>query len=66
MRTTYDRVKGPRLFISQRIVRGETLIAQAAVLAACIGLDGRPRKPPAGMAAALAPYFAADEGPGVA
>ena len=36
------------------------------LLAACIGLDGRPRKPPPGMAAALAPYFAADEGPGVA
>ena len=60
VRTAYDRVKGPRLFISQRIVRGETLIAQAAVMAACIGLDGRPRKPPPGMAAALSPFFAPD------
>lgn len=58
VRTTYDRVKGPRLFISQRILRGEELIAQAAVQAACIGLDGRPRKPPPGMNAAIAPYFA--------
>jgi acyl-CoA thioester hydrolase len=58
VRTTYDRVKGPRLFISQRIVRGEELIAQAAVEAACIGLDGRPRKPPPGMTDALAPFFA--------
>lgn len=56
--STYDRMKGPRLFISQRIVRGETLIAQAVVEAACIGLDGRPRKPPPGMAALLSPWFA--------
>ena len=58
VRTVYDRVKGPRLFIGQRILRGEELIAQAAVQAACIGMDGRPRKPPPGMAQALAPYFA--------
>lgn len=58
VRTTYDRVKGPRLFISQRILRGADLIAQAAVEAACIGLDGRPRRPPPGMGAALEPYFA--------
>ncbi len=57
--TTYDRVKGPRLYITQKIMRGETLIAQAVVEAACIGLDGRPRKPPAGMAATLSPWFEA-------
>src|SRR5580692_8395538 len=32
--TTYDRVRGPRLYISQKIVREETLIARAAVEAA--------------------------------
>jgi acyl-CoA thioester hydrolase len=58
VRTTYDLVKGPRLFISQTITRGEDLIASAAVQAACISLDGRPRKPPAGMAEALKPWFA--------
>ena len=56
--TTYDRVRGPRLYISQRILRGETLIAQAAVEAACISLDGRARKPPAGMVERLSPWFA--------
>ena len=61
VRTTYDAVKGPRLFIGQRIVRGQTLIAQATVLAACIGLDGRPKKPPPGMTTLLAPYFAATD-----
>ena len=55
--TTYDRVKGPRLYISQRIVRGEDVLATANVEAACIALDGRPRKPPAGMAEKLAPWF---------
>ena len=57
VRTTYDAVKGPRLFISQRITRGEELIATAQVEAACIDLKGRARKPPPGMAEALAPLF---------
>jgi acyl-CoA thioester hydrolase len=55
--TTYDRVKGPRLYISQKIVRGGDVLATAKVEAACIALDGRPRKPPVGMAEKLAPWF---------
>lgn len=47
VRTTYDTIKGPRLFIRQRITRGEEAIAEAEVEAACISLDGRPRRPPA-------------------
>ena len=43
VRTTYDEARGPRLAISQRIVRGDEVIAQAAVSAAGISLDGRPR-----------------------
>ena len=58
VRTTYDSAKGPRLFISQRITRGEELIATAAVEAACIDLKGRARRPPSGLAEALAPLFA--------
>jgi acyl-CoA thioester hydrolase len=58
VRTTYDSVRGPRLSISQRVLRGETLIAQAAVAAACIGLDGRARKPPKGLAEAITPWLA--------
>ena len=59
VRTTYDRVKGVRLFFSQRITRGEDLIAQAAGEAVCITLDGRPRKPTAQMMAQLAPWLEA-------
>lgn len=58
VRTTYDDVKGPRLFISQRIVRGDELIAEAQVQAVCINLQGRAKKPPPGMADLLRPYFA--------
>ena len=58
VRTTYDEAKGPRLCIGQRIMRGEEVIAAAAVFAACISLDGRPRKPPAGLVDALRPWFA--------
>ena len=55
--TTYDLVKGPRLFISQRIERGPEVLATAKVEAACISLDGRPRKPPSGLTQTLKPWF---------
>ncbi|MDP3855444.1 YbgC/FadM family acyl-CoA thioesterase [Phenylobacterium sp.] len=58
VRTTYDSARGPRLFIGQRIFRGDELICSAQVEAACIDLAGRPRKPPAGMLDQLRPYFA--------
>ena len=57
VRTTYDRMAGPRLFIDQKITRGEQLIAQAIVEAACIDLNGRPRKPPKELIATLRPLF---------
>ena len=55
--TTYDEVRGPRLFVSQRIFRGEELIAAAVVEAACITMTGRPRKPPPGMADRIKPFL---------
>ena len=58
VRTTYDSARGPRLFISQRITRGEELVCLAKVEAACIDLQGRPRKPPPGMLDMLRPLFA--------
>ena len=57
VRTTYDSITGARLNVSQRIFRGEELIAQAAVQAICIDLKGRARKPPREMVAALSPLF---------
>jgi acyl-CoA thioester hydrolase len=58
VRTTYESVKGPRLFIGQRILRNGELLAQAQVTAAFIDLAGRPRKPPPGLIEALRPLFA--------
>ena len=57
VRTTYDAVKGPRLMISQRITRGDELIAEARVQAVCIDLKGRAKKPPREMMTLLSPLF---------
>jgi len=62
VRTTYDEAKGPRLHITQRITRGEELIAEAKVSAACISMDGRPRKPPPGLVEAIKPFFRQENG----
>jgi len=59
VRTTYDDVKGPRLLISQRITRGDELIAEAQVHAVCIDMKGRARRPPPAMVELLKPYFGA-------
>jgi acyl-CoA thioester hydrolase len=59
VRTTYDSVKGPRLFVSQRIVRGDELIAEAQVQAACIDMKGRAKRPPSALVQALTPHLAA-------
>lgn len=58
VRTSFRSVKGPRLFVSQRITRGEELIAKAQIEAACIDMQGRARRPPPGMVDLLRPYFA--------
>ncbi|KAF0181993.1 MAG: acyl-CoA thioester hydrolase [Alphaproteobacteria bacterium] len=55
--STYDRVKGPRIFISQAIRRGQDVIATAAVEACCISLTGRPRKPPVLLLQRLQPFL---------
>ncbi len=57
VRSAYDRIKGPRILISQALLRGEAVIATAAVEACCIGLDGRPRRPPALLLQRLQPFL---------
>ena len=58
VRTTYDAVQGARLMVSQRITRGDELIAQAQVQAVCIDMAGRAKRPPREMVELLRPYFA--------
>ena len=57
VRTTYDVVRGARMLISQQVARDGELLLTAAVEAACITPDGRPRRPPAGLPEKLAPYL---------
>jgi acyl-CoA thioester hydrolase len=57
VRTTYDRVEGARLFVTQRITRGEDVVLEAKGIAVCISLSGRPRRPTAEMLAKLAPWL---------
>lgn len=56
--TTYDVFKGARLWVTQKIYRGEDLILTADSEAACIDLNGRPRRAPKEMLAKLKPYLA--------
>ncbi len=53
VRTAYDRLKGPRIFVRQRIERSGETLASAEVEVACIRLDGRPVRPPADILQAL-------------
>jgi acyl-CoA thioester hydrolase len=57
VRTTYDTVRGPRMWITQSITRGEEVIATAEVEAACIRPDGRPRRPPPELLQSLNPLL---------
>jgi acyl-CoA thioester hydrolase len=57
VRTTYDTIRGPRMWIRQEIRRGDDLIASAEVEAACIRPDGRPRRPPPELLQSLNPLL---------
>ena len=57
VRTTYDVARGAKLEIAQAILRGEETIAAATVAAACITLQGRPRRPPAVLVDKLTPFL---------
>ena len=59
VRTAYDTIRGPRLFIRQWVRRGDQILATADVEAACITLAGKPRRPPADLIAALEPRLLA-------
>lgn len=52
--TGFSTVRGARMVIAQRMLRGSDLIATADVEAACIDLDGRPRRLPKDVSDALA------------
>jgi acyl-CoA thioester hydrolase len=53
VRTRFTGAKGARMFLAQEIWREEALLARAEVEAACMNLDGRPRRLPGEIAARL-------------
>ncbi|HEY1225212.1 MAG TPA: tol-pal system-associated acyl-CoA thioesterase [Brevundimonas sp.] len=55
--TRFEAVKGPRLVIGQSIWRGDELLCEADVVAVCIHLDGRPRRPGRVMVERLKPLL---------
>lgn len=56
VKTRFAGLSGARLDVVQEIWRGERCLAEAAVTAACMSLEGRPRRLPAEIRAALAAY----------
>ena len=57
VRTLYKRISSARTGAQQRILRDGALICEAQVEIVCIGLDGRPCKPPPELTLPLAPYL---------
>jgi acyl-CoA thioester hydrolase len=53
--TRFEAVKGARILIAQQITREGEVLATAEVQAACIDPEGRARRPPPELMAALAP-----------
>jgi len=57
VRTEYERIQKARLHVRQTLMRGLDVIAEAAEEIACIGLDGRPRRPPPALMDGLRDWF---------
>lgn len=49
VRTTTASISGARLVMDQKVVRGEEILFTAQVTVACITMDGRPVRLPAGI-----------------
>lgn len=55
--TTYDKMKGARLWVSQAAYKGDELLVTAHSEAACITPEGRPKRAPKHMIDILRPYL---------
>jgi len=61
--TRYHEVRGPRMLIRQRVERDGEILADGEVQAACIRLNGQPRRPPPHLIAALRTRMSPPSGP---
>jgi acyl-CoA thioester hydrolase len=57
VRTLFERAEGVRLHVRQTITRGDEVLFEATVVAVCISLSGRPRRPTPDMLDKLSPWL---------
>lgn len=57
VRTRYEAIKGPRLIIRQTVERDGEVLCRADVVAVCIHLDGRPRRPTKRLVELVGPWL---------
>ena len=60
VRTEYERMERLRLYVRQSLERDGEIVARASETIVCIGLDGRPRRPPPALSDALGRWFVQD------
>ena len=60
VRTRFNEVRGPRIRVSHRLLRGRDLIAEASISLACITPGGRARRPPSDLVKRLEPRLFSD------
>ena len=60
VRTLYETARGPRMFISQIISRGDDELCRAEVEVVCIHMDGRPRRPTKRLQEKVRPWLAGE------
>lgn len=57
VRSMFETIKGPRIFISQEIERAGEILVRAEVQVCCISLTGKPKRPPAVLLERLKPFL---------
>ena len=57
VKTGFESMRGPRIFIAQILERAGEILVKAEVQVCCISLTGRPRKPPSLLLERLKPFL---------
>jgi acyl-CoA thioester hydrolase len=57
VKTAFETMRGPRIFISQALEKASEILVTAKVQVCCISLTGRAKKPPAVLLERLKPFL---------
>ncbi len=57
VKTAFETMRGPRIFIAQTIAKAGEILVSAKVQVCCINLTGRAKKPPAMLLERLKPFL---------